>query len=471
MTELDIREKFEINRNNGKGLAKQLKNKLAEFIRANPAGTKLPPERKLAEELNVSRVTVRGALDYFFERGEIVRKGSRGTFTAKVGAQFFDIHPMLMEVGMHVKSKANLNFVSFETYPQQRVFWNKAINMFNAGYSHASVALKELPENILSSNYAKYVLENGHDILMLQSGYEDIDDLLAPVPEFIIKKLNSDDYAFEGSRIKFKNSVPIKSSTTLICWNKEIAAKLGIKNISERLKKGEILELHREAAEKMTDGFCAGGHLWDYFSLRGMNSKITMNFLEQRLKQFEKFSGIPKMFICEQEYGFEVVDRFKNGELLFAPALSNFYCDKNIPFDLGGMFFIPDKGNILSRDTINLGVYKNSPNKKAAFDFIDFMLSESAQNLSVTETWSSPCLKKSAKLFSQILDGVDDECISKYFERTPFAYDGCNLSYSKQHCFMVLKIRDVLYGLMHGKLKSKQAAEIILKRWNKYSKK
>ena len=355
MLEFDIREKFKINRESDKGLTKQLKKQLAEFIHRNPAGTKLPPERKLAEGLNVSRVTVRRALDYFFERGQIVRKGSRGTFTAKVENQFFDIHPMLMESGLHVNPVINLNFASFETYPQQRVFWHKAIDMFNAADPSISVVLKELPLNVLSSKYPNYVLENGFDILMLQNGHEALDDLLAPFPESILKKLNSDDYIFKGYGTKFKNSVPIKASTLLICWNKDLAAELDVKDIAERLQRGEMLELHREAAEKLPDGFCAGGHLWDYFGLKGL-SKLNKSFLEQRLGQFKKYSGTSKMFICEQEYGLEVVDRFAKGELLFAPGFSLFHSNKNLPFDMGATFFMPDEGNFLYRDAICLGV-------------------------------------------------------------------------------------------------------------------
>jgi len=468
MTELDIREKFKIDRNSGKGLAKQLKSQLADFIRHSPAGTKLPPERKLSEELNVSRVTIRGALDYFFERGQIVRKGSRGTFIAGVEDRSFDIHPMQMGSGMHVNSAVNLNFVSFETHPQQRVFWHKALDMFNAGYSSASVALKELPSNILSSNYPKYVLENGFDILMLQNGHESIDDLLAPLPGSILKKLNSDDYIFKDFGTKFKNSVPIKASTLLICWNKDLAARLGIKNIPERLQRGEMLELHQEAAEKLPDGFCAGGHLWDYFNLKGL-SKLNKSFMEQRLELFEKFSGTSKMFICEQEYSLEVVDRFAKGELLFAPGSSLFYGNKNIPFDMGRMFFMPDEGNVLYRGAIYLGVYKNSPNKKAAFDFIDFMISEPAQNLMVTEMWDSPCLKKTTGLFSSLLDCTSHKNVSEYFKRSPFPFEKNSSAYVKQCDFMTYEIRDILYALMDGRVKSKQATEIILKRWNKYS--
>ncbi len=40
----------------------------------------LPPERDLAEELNVSRITVRKAIDGLVEEGLLIRKQGSGTF-------------------------------------------------------------------------------------------------------------------------------------------------------------------------------------------------------------------------------------------------------------------------------------------------------------------------------------------------------------------------------------------------------
>lgn len=466
MTEFDIKENFEIHRNAGEGLARQLQIQFADFIRRNPSGTKFPPERKLAEQLNVSRVTVREALNYFSEQGLIVRNGSRGTFIAGAKEQVSDIHPMLREHVMYENAVTNLNLISFETHPQQRIFWNKIVDMFNAVNPSVSVTLKELPANISSSSYPKYILENGHDILMLQSGQNDLDELLAPLPVSIIKKLNSNDYFFKDFGVNLEKSIPIKSSANFICWNKTLAVELGIKDIPERLERGEMLELHREAAEKLPNGFCAGGHLWDYFSMKGTRSQMNKDFLEQRLEQFEKFSGISKMFICEQKYSLEVVDRFAKGELLFAPAISFFANNQNTPFDMGRMFFMPDENCEIICNTINLGIYRNSPNKKMAVDFIDFITSEVVQDLIVAEMYSPPCLKKSTKLFSKKLDNTNDQHIANYLKQSSFFAGKDDPPHCKQYNFMVFKIRDILYALMHGRLKSKQAAGIILKRWN-----
>jgi ABC-type glycerol-3-phosphate transport system substrate-binding protein len=137
---------------------------------------------------------------------------------------------------------------------------------------------------------------------------------------------------------------------------------------------------------------------------------------------------------------------------------------------MGMGVFMPDKGNILERGALYLGVYKNSPNKKAAFRFIDLMLSEPLQNMIVTMLWDSTCLKKSAKLFSKLFENTNDQYITEYLKRSPIVSDVQNHDYMQKQHFMIHDLRDILYALMNGKLKSEQAAKIAVKRWKKLKK-
>ncbi|NMA42663.1 MAG: extracellular solute-binding protein [Oligosphaeraceae bacterium] len=473
MMKFDIKHDLRIDRNHYDTLAKQLQRQLMDLIYHYPAGTRLPSERQLAAELNISRVTVRRVLNELSDQGKIIRKGARGTFVAKEGNFSPNtLHPIQLEQDTYLRanSMTPLNFISFETYPQQRRFWSETIRLFNEHGSGKPVILNELPQNVCYSAYPQYIIENGFDLIMLQSREKVFDDILEPLPRSILKKLDSADYIFKDFGASFQVSVPIKSTPLMIFWNKKMASDLGIENIPERIQRGEILELHREAAEKMPKGSCAGGHLWDYFSVKGLPEgipELDMDFLQKRLAEFEQFSGKPEMFICEQEYSFEVADRFNKGELLFASGFALFYCPPNIPFEIGAMFLTPDPGHTLYREAIYLGVYKNSPSKKAAFDFIDFILSETPQNLLLTHMWDSPCLKKVALRFSELLDNTDSTAISEYYHRSPFPPGERDLLFSRQYHFLVHDIRDILYALMHGRVNSKRAAATILKRWRK----
>src|SRR5258706_1706405 len=63
----------------------QIEQQLADAIAAGslPVGARLPAERELADELAVSRMTVRQALTALAQRGLVERGVGRGTFVAE----------------------------------------------------------------------------------------------------------------------------------------------------------------------------------------------------------------------------------------------------------------------------------------------------------------------------------------------------------------------------------------------------
>src|SRR5690242_16245172 len=62
----------------------QIEEELTERIHAGilHPGERIPPERELAEQMQVSRMTVRQALGRLADRGLLVREQGRGTFVA-----------------------------------------------------------------------------------------------------------------------------------------------------------------------------------------------------------------------------------------------------------------------------------------------------------------------------------------------------------------------------------------------------
>jgi GntR family transcriptional regulator len=63
----------------------QIEEELAERIRTGMLrpGDRIPPERELAEQMQVSRMTVRQALGRLADRGLLVRERGRGTFVSE----------------------------------------------------------------------------------------------------------------------------------------------------------------------------------------------------------------------------------------------------------------------------------------------------------------------------------------------------------------------------------------------------
>ena len=74
-----------LNKHSPVPLYTQLYARLAEQISTGvlKPGDRLPPERELAETMNVSRITARQALDALAKKGLVYREQGRGTFVAE----------------------------------------------------------------------------------------------------------------------------------------------------------------------------------------------------------------------------------------------------------------------------------------------------------------------------------------------------------------------------------------------------
>ncbi len=75
----------DLRRRPGPAAYAQIEEEIAERIRAGVLrpGDRIPPERELAEQMQVSRMTVRQALGRLADSGLLVRERGRGTFVSK----------------------------------------------------------------------------------------------------------------------------------------------------------------------------------------------------------------------------------------------------------------------------------------------------------------------------------------------------------------------------------------------------
>src|SRR5215217_8057389 len=75
----------QLRRRPGPAAYVQIEEELAERIRAGilRPGDRIPPERELADQMQVSRMTVRQALGRLADRGLLVREQGRGTFVSE----------------------------------------------------------------------------------------------------------------------------------------------------------------------------------------------------------------------------------------------------------------------------------------------------------------------------------------------------------------------------------------------------
>jgi GntR family transcriptional regulator len=86
----------EINKNSPLPLYYQLKESILNAIKAKKfeVGERLPSERELAEYHNISRMTVKKAVDILVDNGYLIRKQGSGTFVTDY-QQSYSISPLL----------------------------------------------------------------------------------------------------------------------------------------------------------------------------------------------------------------------------------------------------------------------------------------------------------------------------------------------------------------------------------------
>jgi DNA-binding GntR family transcriptional regulator len=119
--------------------------------------------------LNLSRVTVRNAMQDFFDAGQVSRNGRRGTFVAgkKAVNILADIHPMALGIVRPV-AVTKLKFLLHENIPYQKEFWECAIGEFNRSHQSRQIEIVWLPHHIHEYNMDEYLRDNKFDIIQVQ---------------------------------------------------------------------------------------------------------------------------------------------------------------------------------------------------------------------------------------------------------------------------------------------------------------
>ena len=87
---------------------------------------------------------------------------------------------------------------------------------------------------------------------------------LIKIPARLKNVENSDSYIFKNLNIDLTYSVPFYLSAPIILWNQELAEKIGISGIPEKVNSGKLLDLLAASAKKLPDGYLSGVRIWDY---------------------------------------------------------------------------------------------------------------------------------------------------------------------------------------------------------------
>ncbi|MFE7608960.1 GntR family transcriptional regulator [Streptomyces celluloflavus] len=100
----------------------QVRDHLLRRVSDLPVGTQLPPETKLCEEYEVSRITVRRAVDELVGDGHLIREHGRGTFVSRPRYAMRHRERFVNEVtGFYTQLTRQGHTVTSEVLVQERV--------------------------------------------------------------------------------------------------------------------------------------------------------------------------------------------------------------------------------------------------------------------------------------------------------------------------------------------------------------
>ena len=469
-----IRYHFGVKKNDSEPLVSQLSRRIETFLQSSLPGTQFPAERVMAEALGISRVTVRNALVPFFHSGRILRQRRNGTVVA--GKENKRAGELALGLPWNaVPPRRKLRFLCYETLPQQLDFWNNAVLCFNNSGRPFSVELipaAEIPTEM--HELQKFVESQGIDLLLYSPMFDqNYQQLVIPLPEDLQNICHDPAFIpqlFTGREKLCNHLLPVSFEFCHTMWNPELARKLGLKNVAERLKKGEKIRMISEVAEKLPRNVWAGSHVWCQLAYHGVQPfPEKKDVLIRELEQLAGVARFPRSFFTTQISPLDDVEKFVKKELLFLDAAYTQLQWVGMPdFEFCQIPCRQIPGSKLMMASVDIGITGCCAVPDGAAEFCRFLLTPEIQKSVESKKMVHPVRLK------EFLETMKKQCgystaeSRKLLDESMFFRDMSHPEELAQH-FMVFEIRPELVQLFSGSLSPEKTADAILEKWRRFA--
>ena len=460
-------------------LRTQLEARIDALLRKLESGTHLPPERLIAERLKISRVTVRNALQKFYEQGKITRHGRRGTMVAPMAEQdkLKDYNLMALGASWVSNSPYSLKFLLYENLPPQKKFWSEVVDSFNAGNPDFHVEIVWMESSSDAARIREIIEEKEIDLLLDSHlfGLEQEQYFHRFSDEFR-KQLSSAEYLFDLLPACPEYCLPVNIVVPMLFWNCELAEKCGFPMKSAVIS-GRFADLAARSMKKLPKDVFACGRVWDYFSYtatpEAMDSPEQLQRILEEIAEAGKKAAdnADRLFMTSQKDLLEHVELFLRGKLLCLPAQMTFLQIFDEPsFSYGKQPFPKQSGEKLAADYIAVAITRNCLNTAAAEQFLAYLLSPKVQKKCAEIKKSIPVRYEDCSHMLVGEYGYGSEQVKGFLESLQFGLPQKNNLQRLFLRFCIHFVREELHKLLQGTLSSEEAARIIMSKWQRFRK-
>jgi hypothetical protein len=470
-----IKHYFGVDPTSKESLCAQMQRRVEAFLNTAPPGTALPAERIMSESLDISRVTIRNALEPFCKSGRILRQRRNGTIVAPRSFAMNDLNELALGLPWRVTSPSNLRFLSYENLPQQKCFWENAVQHFNGKQSECTVEIVWLSTFLKGNALLDYLEEEEIDLILHSHIYGvNPADLALPLPDYLKTQMQGPDFItdmFPHQEIHQDYFLPLQIVYRDTFWNCELAEQCNLKNVEKRLLNNEKVAMIKEALPYLPAGCSAGSHIWCHLAYQGIvPDKRNSGLLLSVLKQLAELGDHEKSFMTTQQHPLDDVEKFVSGKLLFLDGTtSQIQTVGNPAFHYGQLPFTLPAGSRRMGITVDIAMTKQCHNQEQAEQFLAFLLEPDAQKQVWSRKQGLPVYRPAFEQALQEKYGLGKENSIALLSNT-FLFRNLKKKEEASHHFLVFKVRDELNRMMTGDLSPEETARRIINKWERFKK-
>jgi hypothetical protein len=437
-----IRKYFsDLNQGNGVPLYKQLHDCIGRLIADLPDKAEFPPERELAAELNINRITLRRALKPYVDN-EIIRRSNKGSFVNKktlCKREEIVIHPLMLDSFAYapVQATDEIELMLYENLPNQLQFWEEATDNF---FQKTKIRVKLTKVALECNNLRDYLSKinmRKPDIFQLCNESINLSkeskSRLTPVTE-LTTQLMSNDYRvndfFKLENHALDYAVPICFNSWSNIINFKLAEKYGIS--LDNPERSDFLDnLIKDAVLRFPSDIYIAAHSSGLLYGLGLPEQLNRESLEEfvgrgldiikELRPHAKSAFAMPLQSPFEWYSAKALQIFTAGRLLILTVPNYFlrHCQSSWNFPVCKL--LPDSSphGLFMHSAVMLGIYKDSYHREQAQQFLSYLLTEPLQSRLAELSGSVPMCRKSSKIMHNDYSGSwshIDNILSRYRE-------------------------------------------------------